>query len=106
MEKEIKYCNHEGTEEDPCECEVIEKEFNLSEKIVEGINLEGSRVIYWNDIKEFIKKLELENVDLMKDVLDLIEIHKGTKVNLKSKLVLLLAAHLGEREKLAGKKLT
>jgi len=61
MDKEIKYCNHEGTEEDPCECEVVE--FNLSEKIkVLRHETRQAQAIWIEDIKEFIKR----NLELIK----------------------------------------
>ncbi len=32
METEKEFCNHAGTEEDPCECNFQEKEFDLEEE--------------------------------------------------------------------------
>lgn len=74
MEKEIKYCNHEGTEKDPCECEVVEKEFNLSEKRrfdkkIDQYEYPSSPYHYpEKDIKEFIKRLK-ENEACLKGII-------------------------------------
>jgi len=71
MEKEY-FCNHAGTEEDPCECK-FEKEFNLSEKITDAVvGYERVSVATTKDVKEFIKILlqaEREGLN-MKEVIE------------------------------------
>ena len=57
MKNEIKYCNKEGTEESPCECEIVEIK-SLSLKMYSRSS--GPDGIRWGlkkeDVKEFIRK--------------------------------------------------
>lgn len=40
----------------------MDKEFNLSDKMIQGISLEGTNVILTNNVKEFIKLLKKEGL--------------------------------------------
>ena len=74
MEKENKYCNKEGTEESPCECEIVEKENkSLSEK-----SLLGKHNFYRKKhVKEFIKDVEKIIIKRQSRRLQLIELGKA-----------------------------
>ncbi len=85
------------------------KEFNLSEKIQHLKKphwYEGAvGIISTKDVKEFIRLLKEEDSDWIEDILDLIEIHKGSKLDLVIKMKRLCMAHYKEKVKLAGDKL-
>jgi len=55
------FCNHEGTEEDPCECTFNEEEFNLSDKVIPFVYKRKGDAIPKEDVKEFINRLLTPN---------------------------------------------
>lgn len=86
----------------------MNKEFNLSEKIIFQYNVNGSCVGAWfrkEDVKEFIRLTEKQNKDFSDDIIDLIEINNYGKEDLIIKMKKLIEYNKQIRNRLAGDKL-
>jgi len=77
-------------------------EFNLSNYCAEW---EGLDVILQDEVKEFIKLREKQNLHLQYDVIDLVNLNDGSKEDLIIKLNRLFLINKELRNQLAGDKL-